>query len=513
VSPYSGAPGEANASPCIDENAAARLVQGLLSREEAASVEQHIDRCARCSELLLALARVYRPATSGTPGSDQPLPAGAPGPLPTTDGWVGLPEAPGNEVGRYRIERPIGEGGMGVVYLAYDPTLGRRVALKLVRSDAEPAQAQEANARLLREAHALARLNAKNVVQVYDAGTWRGGVFLAMELVEGTTLAEWLGARPRSTREILDVFREAGAGLVAAHDAGLVHRDFKPANVLIARDGHVKVADFGLTRWDAPGANAAPYRTEGPAAPGLPPSGLTAAGIVLGTPAYMAPEQLFGRQTTPKSDQFSFAVALYEALCGTRPYLASTLEELRWKHASGRIEPPRAGSGAPAELQRVLARALSADPERRYPSVRDLLAALTPAHGRNARVHLAANTIVQALLLCVHVGIAALFVGAAMSPTPPSASQASGATGDDPFLLTAAAAVMAFCAIWSLVWTPLGLIWVPVNLFGLAKRRSWARISSLLYAALCLPTCMATPYAIYAFYSLTRAEVRELLDG
>jgi serine/threonine protein kinase len=198
----------------------------------------------------------------------------------------------------------IGAGGMGVVYAAYDPELDRRVALKLLRPDRFGSDADRL--RLLREAQALARLADPHVVSVYDTGTFGDRVFVAVELVEGETLRQWLGglrAAPRSWREVLARFLPAGRGLAAAHAAGLVHRDFKPENVLLGRDGRVRVADFGL-------AEAAPE-------PGGKLAALPAEwGLVLGTPAYMAPEQLRGIAVDARSDQFSFCVALFEALYG-----------------------------------------------------------------------------------------------------------------------------------------------------------------------------------------------------
>ncbi len=219
----------------------------------------------------------------------------------------------GAAVGRYVILDRIGAGGMGVVYAAYDPELDRRVALKLLRTDRFAAPG---HLRLLREAKALARLTHPNVVAVHDAGTFGDQVFVAMELVEGETLRQWLEAGARSWREVLDRLLAAGRGLAAAHAAGLVHRDFKPENVLLGRDGRVRVVDFGL-------AKALADAAEEPAAPdsgGELASPLTEWGAVLGTPAYMAPEQIRGIAADARSDQFSFCVALYEALYGERPF-------------------------------------------------------------------------------------------------------------------------------------------------------------------------------------------------
>jgi tetratricopeptide (TPR) repeat protein/predicted Ser/Thr protein kinase len=255
----------------------------------------------------------------------------------------------GAAVGRYVILDRIGAGGMGVVYAAYDPELDRRVALKLLRTDRFAAPG---HLRLLREAKALARLTHPNVVAVHDAGTFGDQVFVAMELVEGETLRQWLAEGTRSWREVLDRLLAAGRGLAAAHAAGLVHRDFKPENVLLGRDGRVRVVDFGLAKALA---DAAEEELPAPDSSGVLASPLTEWGAVLGTPAYMAPEQIRGIAADARSDQFSFCVALYEALYGERPF-----------------EAP-AGTKVPGWLRAVALRGLKADPEERYPGMDDLL--------------------------------------------------------------------------------------------------------------------------------------------
>lgn len=273
----------------------------------------------------------------------------------------------GAAVGRYVILDRIGSGGMGVVYAAYDPELDRRVALKLLRTDRFAAPG---HLRLLREAKALARLTHPNVVAVHDAGTFGDQVFVAMELVEGETLRQWLEAGARSWREVLDRLLAAGRGLAAAHAAGLVHRDFKPENVLLGRDGRVRVVDFGL-------AKALADAAEEPAA-GLDSGGelaspLTEWGAVLGTPAYMAPEQLGGIAADARSDQFSFCVALYEALYGERPFAGKGPREIAEAVLRGVPREASAGTKIPGWLRAVVLRGLKADPEERYPGMDDLL--------------------------------------------------------------------------------------------------------------------------------------------
>ena len=232
---------------------------------------------------------------------------------------AGSAEPGGSTLGRYRLERELGAGAMGVVHAAFDPDLERRIALKVLRGATATTQARD---RLLREARAMARLSHPNVVTVHEVGTAGGRDFVAMELIHGETLAEWLRAKPRPPAAILDAFLAAGRGLAAAHAAGIVHRDFKPHNVLRSRDGRIVVTDFGLAR-EAHGALPPALDQTLPAgvtaSASSPLVGLTVAGSLLGTPAYMAPEQWQSGPVTPATDQFAFCVALWEALAGQRP--------------------------------------------------------------------------------------------------------------------------------------------------------------------------------------------------
>ena len=281
----------------------------------------------------------------------------------------------GTTLGRYVVLERLGAGGMGVVYAAYDPELDRRVALKLVRPGDAPDP--EARSRLLREARALARVSHPNVVPVHDAGTFGDEVFLAMALIEGRTLRAWLAERPRSPRGILELFILAGRGLAAAHAAGVVHRDFKPENVLIGAKGEVEVTDFGQARPVEDGAEhvAPPARRDG-AAPILTATPITEQGALIGTPAYMAPEQFLGRPADARSDQFSFCVALWEALHGERPFEGQTLEQLAFAVTMGQIRTVPRGSGVSASTRQALLRGLSPQPDQRFPSMEALLDAL-----------------------------------------------------------------------------------------------------------------------------------------
>lgn len=302
--------------------------------------------------------------------------------------------APGDElpcgaaIGRYVVLNKLGAGGMGVVYAAYDPELDRKVAIKLLHSEANDGQASQGKARLLREAQAMARLAHPNVVAVYDVGTLGERVFLAMEFIDGCTLTAWLQAQPRRRDEILEKFTAAGRGLIAAHTAGLVHRDFKPDNVLIGRDGRARVTDFGIARSiERPGAPASgtpsPERAvealvgpDGQAqALGLP---LTRHGALLGTPRYMAPEQFRSAAVDARTDQFSFCVALYEALHGVEPFSGDTLASRCLSVITGQMNPLplEAQRRAPGWLRQVVLRGLKLSPDERYPSMEALLAAL-----------------------------------------------------------------------------------------------------------------------------------------
>src|SRR5439155_5865060 len=235
---------------------------------------------------------------------------------------------PMKALGRYVVERELGSGGMGLVYAAYDPELGRKVALKLVRPRASGKMGpSEGRARLLREAQAMAQLTHPNVVAIHDVGTFGDQVFIAMEYVEGRTLSEWLSATKRPWREIVSLFAQAGRGLAAAHAKNIVHRDFKSDNVWVGEDGRARVLDFGLARamrgaGELPQSAGAPAEGKATRSPRVPllAAAVTLPGTFLGTPPYMAPEQLKGESGDARADQFSFCVALYYALYGELPF-------------------------------------------------------------------------------------------------------------------------------------------------------------------------------------------------
>ncbi|HEY5927692.1 MAG TPA: protein kinase [Kofleriaceae bacterium] len=324
-------------------------VERRVRSDERDEVEEHVDRCSACRELTAELARIT--------AFDRP------------------PSAPSDDpkrIARYRIESRLGEGGMGTVYVAYDPELDRRVALKLVHPELTQLDAVE---RLLREGRTLARLTHPNIVTVYDAGTDDDRVYIAMELVEGDTLSAWLDSAPRHWREIVTMFVAIGHGLAAAHRTGVVHRDVKPDNVLVARNGDPKVVDFGL-------AGGVP--TPNGEAPD-PISRITQEGTVLGTPAFMSPEQWNGSDVGPATDQYSLCAALRDAL-GTR--------------------------ARPAWIDRAIERGTANDPRARFSSMTALADALDP--DRRARRRRTIAIAIAAPMLLASIASVALL----RSPAP-----------------------------------------------------------------------------------------------
>jgi len=286
----------------------------------------------------------------------------------------------GATVGRYHLRERLGEGGMGVVFAAYDPGLDRTVAVKVLRHG-YGGDRDEPHLRLQREGRVMARLSHPNVIQVFDVGYAQGSVFVAMEYVKGPTLKRWLELA-HTPAEILAVFAQAGRGLAGAHDAGFVHRDFKPSNVLVSDDGRVLVTDFGLAR---------PVDATEPATAATSLVGaalyvtLTREDAIVGTPAYMAPEQYRGDHLDARADQFSFCVALWHALYGALPFAGASWRELADAVTQGRRVEPPASAGVPPRVRAALERGLSPEPAQRFASMHDLLAALAPPRRRTGR--------------------------------------------------------------------------------------------------------------------------------
>jgi tetratricopeptide (TPR) repeat protein len=311
----------------------------------------------------------------------------------------------GARVGRYLVIDVLGSGGMGVVYAAYDPELDRKLALKLLHGrrvlegaeprvrgkvmhalfgDAPPPAvpgSEGDKGRLLREAQAAAKVNHPNVVTVHDVGEHEGHVFIAMEFVDGSTLKAWTAAEARPWHAVVRVMLQAGEGLAAAHACGLVHRDFKPENIMIDGTGRARVMDFGLVRSDNDSEQTSEMRPTQDAL-GM---ALTRAGAVVGTPAYMSPEQYAGGPVGKASDQFSFCVSLWEAICGQRPFAGSSIAELAAAVTEGRRTSPPADVRIPAHVRRVLDRGLQVDPEARYPTMHALLGDLARDPARTRR--------------------------------------------------------------------------------------------------------------------------------
>jgi serine/threonine protein kinase len=329
-------------------------------------------------ETLSATEEGRTPVSTGPPGKEAELP-------------------PTILIDRYRIERRLGAGGMGVVYAARDIHLGRAVAVKLVGPRIEPGSGQ---GRLVREAQAMAKLRHPNIAAVYDIGVSGDRLFVVMELIDGGTVADWLKVESRAWREIVGVYLQAARGLAAAHTAGFVHRDFKPENVLFGKDGVARVSDFGVARivGDAESAGAA----EGVAESGS----FTKTGGVVGTPGYIAPEILRDGRVDGRADQFSFCVAVHTSLYGERPFMP--LEgPSRIAETLGKLRSPRVGI-VPGWLQRIITRGLAADPRDRWPTIGALAAAIERRLSRRRRA-----------LALTGVGVMAVAVTAIVSVTRP----------------------------------------------------------------------------------------------
>ncbi len=337
--------------------------------------DQRLSRCGHCGDNRSLTSGDTTDATDLTHPApsefDATLAAAAPSEFDATlaasDGGLDLALAPGAVIGRHVVVGRLGAGGMGVVYAAHDPELDRKIALKLVLpgSDSDGG----GRSRLLREAQALARLSHPNVVAVHDVGTHGDRVWIAMEFVAGHTLSAWAELRPRRTSELVRVLLHAARGVAAAHAAGLVHRDLKPDNMMIGDDGRLRVMDFGL----AHGRGHAP--ASDPSRPALSQQ-LTRVGAVQGTPAYMAPEQWEGADTTAAADQFAWSVTAWELLHGERPFAGDTLPALAANVCAGNRRRPPPGRRVPAWLRRIIERGLAVQPAQRWPSMTALIAAL-----------------------------------------------------------------------------------------------------------------------------------------
>ncbi len=377
-----------SAAACPDTEALCGLVEGrsdALSREQ---IERHLEGCSMCRRALVEVGRAL--------GHEPPARAKSTRP-------PSLSEGPrGQSLGRYEIRREIGMGGMGVVYEGWDPSLGRRIALKLMRPDRRELVGPELTEQLATEARALARVAHPNVLTIFDVGIEGDAVFLATEYIEGVTMDKGWPHRARSWRDRLDAYLEVARGLHAIHAAGITHRDIKPSNVLLSHDGRVKIADFGLAVGH--GQSAAPA----------------------GTPAYMAPEQARG-ECSFAADQYALAVCMVEALLGARVSAGTRASELAEKSraAWGKDQPPRA-------LWQALSKALSEAEAERFASVDALVSALTDAIEPGARRVAARRWPSVAVGLVVLVSAGAALAYAVSRPHPLTQEASSSAVASAP---------------------------------------------------------------------------------
>jgi serine/threonine protein kinase len=337
---------EAPRLACPSDEIFTRLVAGALTDAEVRALEAHCDGCAACARALAELARAITP-----------------------DRGDGLGE-------RYRLLEPLAAGAMSVVYTAVDSKLRRKVAIKRLRDAGAGAATDRRRARFLREAQLLASLSHPNVLTVHDVGERDREIYVVMELVDGWSMSRWIAeSAPRPTwPAIVDQYLQAGRGLAAAHQLGVVHRDVKPENILVGRGGRVLIGDFGLAALMG-GVGAPSDGASGPVS-------LTQTGTVLGTPAYMAPELQSGNRGDALSDQFSFCVSLFESLHGRRPFVGQSAAEIAAAARAARL--PLGADGVPRAVDRVLAKGLCADPAARFRSMTELLAALGRARDRPA---------------------------------------------------------------------------------------------------------------------------------
>lgn len=299
-------------------------------------------------------------------------------------------------LGRYRLERKLGQGAFGVVYLAHDPDLDRRVAVKALRP--RSGMTEVVKQRFFREARVLGSVLDPGLAAVFDVGSAPAAgalglgsdddevFYIVMEYVAGTDLSNWITAERRSWRHIVSVFLQAGRGLAAAHDRDIVHRDFKPSNVLMGEDGSVKVADFGLAQalgsLDEPEALSAENLSDSDWSGPVDDATLTKTGVALGTPVFMAPEQHAGGRVGPAADQFAFCVALYYALAGRYPFRRGPILEMWSRKQAGEIEPWPTQSPVPQWVRSVVERGLKVEPGARFENMRALLSRLEKSPAR-----------------------------------------------------------------------------------------------------------------------------------
>ncbi len=402
---------------CLSPQLAIDFVTGALPPKPSHSVEEHMAQCHDCRRLIVEIAKEDQGSAAlplqDTIAASPALPSSlhsSSSSSPRGGGAIELVR--GAQVGRYTLLYPLGEGGMGSVHAAFDPKLDRRVALKFLRTDLE-SNTHGHRERLLREARALARLSHPNVVSIFDVAEASGSVFLAMELIDGNNARLWRELGDRTTGEVLKVYSESLSALISAHEQGIIHRDFKPDNVMVGTDGIARVTDFGLACAALVDVDELLAQAEAEAK-GIDWDPLTQTGLAVGTPRYMAPEQFFG-QANELTDQFSFCLSMYEALYGHYPLGTKTPRDLT---SDAPIEQqllaPLAKGSVPDSLRKTLLRGMALRPADRWPNAKELSNELSRIMNRRptAGKWLAA------------VGLVAAVVGAAflIAPSPPPRS-------------------------------------------------------------------------------------------
>jgi tetratricopeptide (TPR) repeat protein len=368
-------------------------------------------------------------------------------------------------IGRYQLRRKLGAGANGVVYLATDEVLKRDVALKVLAPvEASESQGSDAERRWLREARAVARLSHPHVVEIFDVGVEAQRPYLAMELVDGGSLADWLRAGPRSAAEIVACFLQAAEGLAAAHRLGVVHRDFKPANVLMGKDGRVRVADFGLAGFLHEQPTAGEEASLGSSVDGEASTRITHTGAIMGTPAYMAPEQHRGERADARADQYSFCASLWGALVDALPFQGDSIAALYSAKADRRLSSPARPGEIPEAIRAAIVRGLAPDPADRFERMEDLAAALRTGMAKRSERWawvVCASALVafsSALALLPAADTSCARVGEELSDAwTPEARDRVGAAleaaGDRELAVRGSARVDAFVAEWTRVRT------------------------------------------------------------